>query len=101
MFWLCVAWKQHCTNNLKKSILYFVNSEQHWVCWVLQTCVSKAHCLFCFRIMDAKSFYSKRKVFVPARSIPNPEVSDESDLSSDSDESDSVLESYLVSETEE
>ena len=51
--------------------------------------------------MDAKSFYSKRKVFVPARSIPNPEVSDESDLSSDSDESDSLLESYLVSETEE
>ena len=51
--------------------------------------------------MDAKSFYSKRKVFVPVRSIPNPAVSEESDLSSDSDESDFVLESDLVSETEE
>ena len=51
--------------------------------------------------MDAKSFYSKRKVFVPARSIPNPEVSEESDLSSDSDESDFILESDLVPETEE
>ena len=50
--------------------------------------------------MDAKSFYSKRKVFAPARSIPNPEVSEESDLSSDSDESDFVLEYDLVSETE-
>ena len=51
--------------------------------------------------MDAKSFYSKKRVFVPARSIPNPEVSEERDLSSDSDESDFVLESHLVSETEE
>ena len=62
--------------------------------------MSKANCLLCFRIMDAKSFYSKRKVFAPARSIPNPEVSEESDLSSDSDESDFVLEYDLVSETE-
>ena len=44
--------------------------------------------------MDAKSFYSKRKFFAPARSIPNPE----SDLSSDSDESDFVLEYDLESE---
>ena len=51
--------------------------------------------------MDAKSLYSKRKVFVPARSIPNPEVSEESDLSSDSYEFDFVLESDLASETEE
>ena len=51
--------------------------------------------------MDVNFFYSKRKVFVPARSIPNPEVSEESDLSSDSDEFDIVLESDLVSETEE
>ena len=51
--------------------------------------------------MDAKSFYSKRKFFVPARSIPNPEVFEESDLSSDSDEFDFVLESDLVLETEE
>ena len=51
--------------------------------------------------MDAKSFYSKKKVFVPARSIPNPEVSEESDLSSESDELDFVLESDLASETEE
>ena len=43
--------------------------------------------------MDAKPFYSRRKVFVPARSTPNQEVSEESDLSSDSDESDFVLES--------
>ena len=43
--------------------------------------------------MDAKPFYSRRKVFVPARSTPNQEVSGESDLSSDSDESDFVLES--------
>ena len=51
--------------------------------------------------MDARSFYSKRKVIVPVRSIPNLEVSEESDLSSDRDESDFVLESDLVSETEE
>ena len=51
--------------------------------------------------MEVNFFYSKRKVFVPARSIPNPEVSEESDLSSDSDEFDIVLESDLVSETEE
>ena len=51
--------------------------------------------------MDVNFFYSKRKVFVPARLIPNPEVSEESDLSSDSDEFDIVLESDLVSETEE
>ena len=75
----------------KKIILYFVNSEQHCACTGLQICVSRAHRLFSFRIMDPKSSYSKKKVFVPARSIPNPEVSEESDLSSDSDESDFVL----------
>ena len=63
--------------------------------------MSKVHCHFCFRIMDIKSFYSKKRVFVPARSIPNPEVSTERDLSPDSDEADFVLESHLVSETEE
>ena len=51
--------------------------------------------------MDAKSFYSKRKVFAPARSISNPEVSEKSDLSFDSDESDFVLESDLMLKTEE
>ena len=51
--------------------------------------------------MDAKSFYSKRKVFVPVGSILNTEVSEESDLSSDTDEFDFVLQSDLDSETEE
>ena len=51
--------------------------------------------------MDAKSFYSKRKVFAPARSISNPEVSEKSDLSFDNDESDFVLESDLMLKTEE
>ena len=51
--------------------------------------------------MDAKPFYSRRKVFVPARSTPNQEVSEESDLSSDSDESDFVLESEILSEAAE
>ena len=51
--------------------------------------------------MDAKSFYSERKVFAPARSISHPEVSEKSDLSFDSDESDFVLESDLMLKTEE
>ena len=83
--------KETLREQSKKIILYFVNSEQHCACTDLQICVSRAHCLFSFRIMDPKSSYSKKKVFVPARSIPNPEVSEESDLSSDSDESDFVL----------
>ena len=45
--------------------------------------------------MEAKSFYSKRKVIVPVRSIPNLEVSEESDLSSVRDESDFVLDLIL------
>ena len=57
--------------------------------------------MFHVRIMNVKPFYSKRKVFVPARSIPNPQVSEESDLSSDIDEYDFVRESDLVSQTEE
>ena len=51
--------------------------------------------------MDAKSFYSKEKVFVPARPLPNPEVSEDSDLSSDSDESEYLLDSDIESDTEE
>ena len=51
--------------------------------------------------MDAKSFYSKKKVFVPARPLPNPEVSEDSDLSSDSDESEYLLDSDIESDTEE
>ena len=41
------------------------------------------------------------KTFVPARPITNPEVSEESDVSSDFDESDLALESDIESETEE
>ena len=44
-------------------------------------------------------FYSKKKFFVPARSIPNPEVLGKNDLYSD--ESDFALESDLESETEQ
>ena len=51
--------------------------------------------------MDAKSFYSKKKVVVLARSIPNAEVSEESDLFSDSAESDFALESDHESKTVE
>ena len=51
--------------------------------------------------MDAKSFYSKKKVFVPARPLPNPEVSEDSELSSDSDESEYLLDSDIESDTEE
>ena len=51
--------------------------------------------------MDAKSFYSKKKFFVPARPLPNPEVSEDSDLSSDSDESEYLLDSDIESDTEE
>ena len=51
--------------------------------------------------MDAKSFCSKKKVFVPARPLPNPEVSEDSDLSSDSDESEYLLDSDIESDTEE
>ena len=51
--------------------------------------------------MDAKSFYSKKKTFVPSRSIPDPEVSEESDLSSDSGESYFLLESDPMSKAEE
>ena len=46
-------------------------------------------------------FYSKKKFFVPAWSIPNPEVLDKNDLYSDNDESDFALESDLESETEQ
>ena len=51
--------------------------------------------------MDAKSFYSKKKVFVPARPLRSPEVSEDSDLSSDSDESEYLLDSDIESDTEE
>ena len=51
--------------------------------------------------MDAQMFYSKKKFFVPARSIPNPEVLDKKDLSSDNDESDFALEFDLESKTEQ
>ena len=50
--------------------------------------------------MDPKSFYSKKKV--PARPIPNPEISEESDLSSGSDDdTDFVPDPNLESETED
>ena len=50
--------------------------------------------------MDPKSFYSKKKV--PARPIPNPEISQESDLSSDSDDNTGfVPDPNLESETED
>ena len=71
------------------------------MCRILQIYLSIAHCLFCFKVIDARMFYSKKKFFVPARSIPNPEVLDKNDLYSDNDESDFALESDLESETEQ
>lgn len=54
------------------------------------------HSFFCFRIKDVKSLY-----FVSVRPITNQEVSEESNLSPDFDESNFALESNLESETAE
>lgn len=54
------------------------------------------HSFFCFRIKAVKSLY-----FVSVRPITNQEVSEESNLSPDFDESNFALESNLESETAE